>query len=118
MKNAKIKLGGQGEEIAAVYLQNRGYKILQRNFRSRYGEIDIICVHGQAIVFVEVKTRTSSQFGSPEESVTRTKQQHIHQAAFSFLEGYPHHFKEIRFDVIGIFMEDGKPQINHITAAF
>lgn len=118
VKNSKMKLGRQGEDIAAQYLQGQGYRLLQRNFRSRCGEIDIICADKQTIIFVEVKTRTSSKFGSPEESITRTKQQHIYKAAFTFMEGYPHHFKDIRFDAIGIYIEDGKPRINHIMGAF
>lgn len=118
MKNARIKLGSQGEDIAAKYLQERGYKILQRNFRSRYGEIDIICIREQTVVFVEVKTRTNTSFGSPEESITKTKQQHIHTVALNFLTTYPYPFKEIRFDVIGILMDGREPRLNHLIAAF
>jgi len=118
MANNKIKLGTQGEDIAAKYLQGQGYKILQRNFRSRYGEIDIICAREQCIIFIEVKTRTNTSFGSPEESITKTKQQHIHKVALIYLETYPYPFKEIRFDVIGILMDGGEPRLNHLIAAF
>jgi len=118
VKNTRINLGSQGEDIAAKYLQGQGYKILQRNFRSRYGEIDIICSLEHSIIFVEVKTRTNTSFGSPEESVTRTKKHHIHRVALIYLEKYPYPFKEIRFDVIGILMDGGQPQLNHLIAAF
>ena len=118
MTNNKIKLGSQGEDIAAKYLQGQGYKILQRNFRNRYGEIDIICEREQTVIFVEVKTRTNTSFGSPEESITKTKQQHIHTVALNFLATHPYPFEEIRFDVIGILMEGSEPRLNHLVAAF
>jgi len=118
VKNARIKLGSQGEDMAAKYLQKQGYKILQRNFRSRYGEIDIICTLEQSVIFVEVKTRTNTSFGSPEESITKTKRQHIHKVALIYLETYPYPFKEIRFDVIGILMDGSEPRLNHVVAAF
>ena len=118
MTNNKLKLGSQGEDIAAKYLQSQGYKILQRNFRSRYGEIDIICRWEQTVIFVEVKTRTNTDFGSPEESITKTKQQHIHKVALIYLETYPYSFQEIRFDVIGILMDGSEPKLNHLEAAF
>ena len=118
MKNARIKLGSLGEDIAAKYLQEQGYKILHRNFRSRYGEIDIICGREQSVIFVEVKTRTNTSFGSPEESITKTKQQHIHKVALIYLETYPYSFQEIRFDVIGIIMDGSEPKLNHLEAAF
>jgi putative endonuclease len=112
------ELGNRGEDIAARYLKQQGYTILTRNYRSRYGEVDIICTYEQAIVFVEVKTRTSTRFGSPEESITRNKIEHIRRVALIYLQSYPHHFKEMRFDVIGILMEGNEPHINHLVAAF
>jgi len=66
----KKELGDRGEDIAAKYLQQQGYRIVQRNYRSRYGEVDIICAQQGILVFVEVKTRTSNAFGFPEESIT------------------------------------------------
>jgi putative endonuclease len=112
------ELGKQGEEIAAKYLQQEGYRILSRNFRSRFGELDIICTRDQAIVFVEVKTRRSTSFGTPEESITRSKKEHIRKVALIYLESYSQAFREIRFDVIAIIMEGNKPRINHLMAAF
>ena len=112
------ELGNRGEEIAVRYLKKQRYTILERNYRSRYGEIDIICSRDQVIVFVEVKTRTSTSYGSPEESITRSKQEHIRKVALIYLESYPHPFKEMRFDVIGILMEGSEPRINHLVAAF
>ncbi len=113
-----IELGKQGEEIAAKYLQQEGYKIISRNYRSRYGELDIICTHNQTMVFVEVKTRKSTNFGSPEESITRSKKEHIRKVALIYLESNPQPFREIRFDVIGILVEGKSHRINHLRAAF
>jgi putative endonuclease len=114
----KKELGDRGEDIAAKYLQQQGYRIVQRNYRSRYGEVDIICAQHGILVFVEVKTRTSNAFGSPEESITPTKQAHIRKVALIYLDSYPQAFREIRFDVIGILMNGGEPRINHLVAAF
>lgn len=112
------ELGRLGENIAAEYLQGQGYKILQRNFRCRSGEVDIICIRHKVLVFVEVKTRTGQIFGSPEESITPTKQTHLRKVALDFLGKYSQPFIEIRFDVIGIMMDEAKPSINHVIAAF
>ncbi|MEA4926584.1 MAG: YraN family protein [Syntrophomonadaceae bacterium] len=118
MKNGRIELGTQGENLAVQFLQKQGYKILQRNFRSRHGEIDIICARAHIIAFVEVKTRTTASYGSPEEAITKTKKQHIQKVALDYLETCPQSFQEIRFDVIGIFIEGGRHRINHLPAAF
>lgn len=114
----KKELGNRGEDIAAEYLQKHGYRIMQRNFRSRFGEVDIICAQPGILVFVEVKTRTGTNFGSPEEAITPTKQAHIRKVALAYLDTHSQSFQEIRFDVIGIIMEGGEPCINHLMAAF
>ena len=77
----KTQRGKEGEDIAAVYLQNQRYKILERNFRIRGGEIDIIALDEQTLVYIEVKTRTNRQFGLPEESVTPAKIHFLQRAA-------------------------------------
>ena len=112
------ELGNKGEDIAARYLEEQGYKILKRNFRSRYGEIDIICSLAQSIIFVEVKTRTSTSFGFPEEAITKTKREHIRKVALEYLAAQSQPFNKIRFDVIGIRIEKNEPHINHLEAAF
>ncbi|NLN87941.1 MAG: YraN family protein [Syntrophomonadaceae bacterium] len=114
----KKELGYKGEDLAVSYLQGQGYNILQRNYRSRSGEIDIICSRRGIIVFVEVKTRTSNIYGSPEESITWRKRDHIRKVALDYLAAGHQPFKELRFDVIGIMMEQGIPSINHVEAAF
>ncbi len=114
----KIALGRQGEDIAAAYLQQQGYEILTRNYRCRYGELDIICRKGGLLVFVEVKTRRSDLFGSPEEAITRSKIGHIKKVALHYLNEHQTKHRETRFDVVTIMMRSSQPDINHIEAAF
>lgn len=117
-EKVKKRLGNKGEEIAARYLEDKGYRILQRNYYCRSGEIDIICLHARTLVFVEVKTRTSTVFGSPEEAITRSKREHIRRAALDYLDRTSQSFKDMRFDVIGIMVETDNFTINHIKGAF
>ena len=108
-------LGHKGEEKAAEYLKSKGYKILERNCRSKYGEIDIICENKERVVFVEVKARSSQVFGSPLEAVDTRKQQRLRNLALEWLseKGWLEK-REIRFDVIGIRGEE----LRHIENAF
>lgn len=112
------ELGRQGEERAVSYLQKRGYHILAQNFYTRYGELDIVCKKGHKLIFVEVKTRRSTKFGSPEEAITSSKIVHLKKAAAVYLEAYEPKFSEIRFDVITILWENDQEHINHIKYAF
>ena len=73
MKSNNKVIGNRGEELATEYLQKKGYKIIERNFRTRFGEIDIICSDGPTLVFVEVKTKIGHDFGEPEEMVNKSK---------------------------------------------
>lgn len=112
------ELGQQGEEIAARHLQKKGYRIIARNFRTRYGELDIICLKNGILVFVEVKTRRSEIFGAAEEALTPKKIEHIRKVALQYLADNQSKHKEIRFDVITILMINNEPRLNHIEAAF
>ncbi len=112
-------VGKYGENLAARYLETQGYIILERNYRFERNEIDLACYDPAGeIVFVEVKTRTSEAFGSPEEAVTSEKQARIARAAEIFL-----HEKQLlnapaRFDVISIVLDGEEPRIEHIKNAF
>lgn len=110
--------GRHGEIIASNYLKNKGYRILSRNYRCRDGEIDIICEKEHILIFVEVKSRRNTDFGYPEESVTKQKIQHIKKVALNYLNKDSNSYKEIRFDVIGIIFTDDSYNINHVEAAF
>ena len=103
-------IGRWGEGIAALFLQEKGYEILQRNVRTPYGELDIIARCGATIVFIEVKTRTSSSFGLPEISVGQRKIQHLLDAAHAFMQLYPGPEEEWRVDVIAIEGRPGGPE--------
>lgn len=115
----KRQLGLRGESIAARFLQGKGYNILERNYYTRYGELDIICEKDRKLVFVEVKTRKSIKFGFPEEAVTRQKINHLRKAALMYLNSRERPYREIQFDVITILIDaNDKEIINHIEQAF
>lgn len=103
------EIGDVGEEMAARYLVNNGYRIVQRNYRTRYGEIDIIARDGLCLVFVEVKKKNSVRFGFPAEMVTAQKQKKLISMAESYLYGLNYRGRW-RIDVIGILGE----KIDHL----
>ena len=113
----KRKFGIIGEKIAQGYLINKGYKILETNFYTRNGEIDIIAQKDNCIIFLEVKTRTNLNFGTPAEAVNNAKKRHMRKAAKIFLYLNKLIKYEVRFDVIEVFINSGKCEINHIKGA-
>ena len=100
----KKMMGQLGEELAALMLEEKGYEILQRNYRCRFGEIDIVAMRNHTLVFAEVKTRSSSGFGEPAEAVTRSKQQKIRQTALHFLNEYEERFHGVEFQVVEVLL--------------
>ena len=120
MTKKRQNLGVRGEEEAARFLQNAGYTIVERNFRVRYGEIDIIARKEEELVFVEVRTTSSTEFGGPLATVTRKKQRQIIRIANMFLaqRGLTDDCN-CRFDVIGLVpKKDGSWHLEHISEAF
>ncbi len=113
-------LGDQGERKAVRYLKKLGYRILERQHRDRFGEIDIIAMDGSQIVFVEVKTRRTTDAGQPFEAVDRNKQGKIAKAALAWLKNQGRLDQSCRFDVISIVWktESGSPEITHFKHAF
>ncbi len=111
------RVGKRGEEIAEKYLKKQRYKILDKNFRCKQGEIDIIALDKNEIVIIEIKTRTSDTFGKPIDAVNTKKQKHIYNAAKYYLYKNKLETKEIRIDVIEIYIEGKKIKINHIKKA-
>lgn len=95
-------LGDFGEAIARRYLEKQGFKILEKNYRTKFGEIDLICTADKKLIFVEVKTRKSDAYGRPAEAVTDTKIKHMKLAAEKY---YSRHQSdaEVRFDVIEVY---------------
>jgi putative endonuclease len=98
----KKELGANGEEIAVRFLKNRGYRILERNYRTKLGEIDIIAEQGRDLVFIEVKTRSATRYGSPLESVTVPKQRKLARVAQEYVSKRGCRNRPARFDVVGI----------------
>jgi len=105
----KKELGANGEEIAVSYLKNRGYRILERNYRIRLGEIDIIAEQGEDLVFIEVKTRSDTLFGSPFDSVTLSKQRQLSKVALAYISKRGCHDRPARFDVVGVRLKGVNP---------
>jgi len=113
----KIELGKKGEELATRLLEEKGYHILERNWRWGKEEIDIIARDGNFLVIVEVKTRSSGDYASPESSVTKIKQRTLIRAANAYCR-YKGHQGEVRFDIISIIIGPDGEEINHIDDAF
>lgn len=98
----KKSLGRLGEELAVKQLKNNGYRILEQNFRSKFGEIDIIAQEGGDLVFIEVKTRWSKSFGPPEEAITPWKIQHIIKAGEYYKLLHPETPEALRIDAVAV----------------
>ncbi len=109
--------GKKGEELAANYLEKKGYKILNKNWRSGHNEIDIIAGKDNFIVVVEVKTRRTNYFGEPAEFVTKAKQKLLVKAANSYVIQNKIN-EEVRFDIISVLYNSNNHKIYHIEDAF
>lgn len=111
-------LGQKGEAEAVQFLRDRGYVIVAQNYRSPFGEIDVIAEDGRVLVFVEVRSHSRPEYGDPIESVNVRKQRQVAKTALHYLlrNGFTH--REARFDVIGIQWHDGEACLRHIPDAF
>lgn len=113
-----IEKGQQGEALAVTFLAEKGYQILETNWRYKRAEVDIIAKDGKVLVFIEVKTRATDYFGAPEESIGEKKQDLLADAAASYMEQVGHDW-EIRFDYISIIYQDlGNFHLTHYPDAF
>ncbi len=112
------RLGQAGETLAAEVLQRRGYTILQRNYRTPYGEIDLVAQQGDALVFIEVKLRRSPRFGSAAEAVTAVKKRRLVEAAALYLQEGGDPDAKLRFDVVAITVRQGKAEVEVFQDAF
>lgn len=108
------EIGKLGEDLACKYLQDKGYKILERNFEARQGEIDIIAKDKNELVFIEVKTRSNISYGKPAEAVNEIKQNHLIKTIEYYI--YSRHLEDefIRIDIIEIYLLKNKYRVNHI----
>ncbi|GAM11431.1 hypothetical protein OR1_03747 [Geobacter sp. OR-1] len=113
------RVGSQGEDLATAFLEWQGYVILERNYRCKGGEVDIVAKEGKTVVFVEVKTRRTASYGVPQLSVTPFKQRQIMKASLTWLASHRQLEAPARFDVIAIILHgDGEPAFDHIRNAF
>ncbi len=113
------KLGARGEALAVLHLVDAGMEVVDRNWRSRYGELDVVARDGDVLVFVEVKTRSGLGYGTPAESVTYSKQLRIRRLALQWLEERGSPWVRLRFDVVAIVMtRDGDPVVSHLRGVF
>jgi putative endonuclease len=118
MTIARQELGKLGEELAVEELTRRGYAILERRYRTRYGEIDIVADDRGTLVFVEVKARVDAEFGTAAEAVTPWKQRRLARMARFYLACAEVVDRPCRFDVVAIMLDQEPPQIEVFTNAF
>jgi len=112
------ELGKSGENLACAELERRGYAILERRYRTRFGEIDVIARDGDTIVFVEVKARMGEEFGGGAAAITRWKQRRVAQMAVDYLSRHRLHNGPCRFDVVTVDFDAGQPAITVYPNAF
>ena len=117
--SATNDLGARGERIAVAYLTDVGLRVLDRNWRCRDGELDIVAREGDALVFFEVKTRRGVGFGQPVEAVTPVKQRRLRLLAQRWLAAHDEHAPDLRFDVVGVLVRgEGPALVTHLRGAF
>lgn len=111
------ELGSRGEGLARRYLSRKGFRILDRNWRTRLGEIDLVCRDRDTLVFVEVKARSGADFGRPYEAVGPVKQSRLRRLAEEYIGSHELADCPVRFDVLSVLMLK-KPEVEHIEGAF
>jgi putative endonuclease len=118
VSDGRQALGLSGEDLACAELARRGYAIVERRYRTRFGEIDIVARHGDTWVFVEVKTRAGADFGDGADAVTESKQRRVAQMAVDFVSRRRLHDQPCRFDVVIVSVRDGSPRVDVYENAF
>ncbi len=115
----KKRTGNRGEDLAADYLSQKGFEIVERNYRYGHGEIDIVAKDKDILVFVEVKTRKNLEFGPPEMAITKSKQRQVRKISEAYLIDKNINDTDCRIDVVAILIRKNLPPIiNHIENAF
>ncbi len=118
MPSARSRLGAQGERIAAAHIESLGLVIEERNYRTRFGEIDLVARDGAETVFVEVRTKRSTAYGTPEESLTRRKQVRLVRTAQQYLAEHGRADSSWRVDLVAITLQpDGPAHVSHVESA-
>ena len=116
--DGRRETGRVGEELAAAFVGRLGYRVVVRNFRCRAGEIDLVALDGDTVVFLEVRTRSGAGRGTPLESVDGRKQAQVGRVARHYLAMRGWHERAARFDVIGIRWDADPPSVEHVRGAF
>ncbi len=109
-----LEIGRMGEQEAAKYLKQKGYYIIQSNFRCKLGEIDLIAKHKDTLVFIEVKTRKNNLYGTPGQAVNKTKQKKIIKTALYYLKLNDLYHENIRFDIVEVWQHNHRVKNIHI----
>ena len=119
MSTSRVRVGKLGEELAGRFLRERGYQILTTNYRCRQGEVDIVAKDGEEVVFVEVRTRRSQSFGTPQESLTRPKVRRLVATCQDYLQGYGGADTNWRIDLVSVRLDQGNrlEDIDHLRHA-
>ena len=116
--HARTKFGHRGEEMAAEHLERLGFQVVDRNYRCSAGELDLVAVKCEVLVFCEVKTRRDDRFGSPAEAVGRAKQARLRRLAAQWMAEHRPGPVDIRFDVVSVIVRNGHSELTHIPDAF
>ena len=114
----KDAVGRFGEQVAAEHLEACGLRILERNWRCRDGEIDVVAQDGDTLVICEVKTRSGLRYGDPAEAVVAAKAQRLRKLALRWLDAHGNTWQELRFDVVTVVRAPGGPVVRHLRGAF
>ncbi|MBZ5667828.1 MAG: YraN family protein [Acidobacteriia bacterium] len=117
-RRERKELGRKGDEKALRFLKKRGYRIIERNYVCKMGEMDIIAKEKDTLVFIEVKTRTSTEFGPPQLAVNSAKQRQLSKVALNYLKEKQFEDVKARFDVVAILLEQKREEIELIRDAF
>ncbi|MDQ3957902.1 MAG: YraN family protein [Actinomycetota bacterium] len=116
--HARTLLGRSGEDAATALYRDLGFEVVERNYRSGRGEIDLIARRGDTIVFCEVKTRRSDQWGLPSEAVDVAKRARLRKLAAAWMAERKPGYAEVRFDVVSVIVRDGRSEVTHVPDAF
>lgn len=108
-------IGEYGERLAARHLQDRGLVVLDRNWRCRGGEVDVIATEGDVLVVCEVKTRSSTRYGTPMEAITADKAARLHRLGRQWAHEHRHRYGRLRVDVVTVLLDHGAPVVDHVV---
>jgi putative endonuclease len=118
MSAATQEFGELGERIAERWLRRRGWRVVQRRFRTGHRDIDLVVEQGDLVVFVEVKARRGADFGDPVEAVNWSKQQQLVRSASIWIDRHGRPSESYRFDVVGVLVEGERVRVRHVANAF